>query len=107
MEVVLVRGAGDSYEEVLENPLASDLLSKIELGRNYLDDHATRISDIEVKVLYRDGIERGEVITLEHALTGETWIVKVSGIKHAVSPSNSGGGLDTTLTCTMPELENG
>ena len=107
MEIVLIRGAGDSYEEVLENPLASDLLSKRQLGRNFLDDHATPISDVEVKVLYRDGIQRGDVITLEHALTGETWIVKITGVKHDVSPSTNGGGLDTTITCTMPEQDNG
>ena len=104
-EIVLIRGAGDSQEEVLENPLAADLLSKIELGRNYLDDHALPVTDLKVDVLYRDAYKNGTVVKVENALTGVQWLAKITGISHSVSPSDRGRGVKTTLTLSLPEEE--
>jgi hypothetical protein len=102
-EIILIRGAGDSQEEVLENPLASDLLSKMALGRNYLDDHALPVTDLKVDVLYRDDLKMGTVVEVENAVTGVQWLAKITGVAHNVNPSDRGRGVSTTLTLSLPE----
>lgn len=101
-EIILIRGAGDSQEEVLENPLAADLLSKIELGRNYLDDHALPITDLQVDVLYRDDFKSGMVVQVENALTGVQWLAKITGVSHSINSADAGRGVRTTLTLSLP-----
>lgn len=105
MEIILIRGAGDSYEEVIENPLSSDLLSKMALGRNFLDDHALPVSGLDIDVLYRDSFTNGLVVQVENALTGEQYLAKITGIRHNISQSDQGAGVTTTLTLSMPEAQ--
>lgn len=103
MEVLLIRGAGDSYEEVLENPLAADVATKIQLGRNYLDDNALPVTDFDVKVLYRDAFRTGTVVQVESALTGEQFLAKITGISHTVESSDRGRVTSTVLRLAFPE----
>lgn len=105
MEIILIRGAGDSYEEIIENPLAADLSSKMQLGRNYLDDNALPVTDLKIDVVYRDAFRNGTVVQVENALTGVQWLAKITGVSHDISPSDQGGGVRTTLTLSLPEEE--
>ena len=101
MEIIVVRGTGQFQGEDIVDPLLATELAAISRGRAELDKQSTINEAVTLEVLFRPGLETGQLVEVVDALQGTVWRGKITGIAHRINNAEQ-TQVTTTLNIERP-----
>lgn len=100
MDIVVIRGEGDSPGEDIVDPLLSDLSAALSRGRAELDQGALA-DEQQLEIVIQD-VRLGQLIEVEDAVLGR-WRGKVIGVVQTVNVDDTGHrSAQTQVTLRKP-----
>ncbi len=90
--IIAVRDAGDLQGEDIVDALLSTVTVQLERGRAELDAHSTIPQSVSLGVVFRTGLELGQLAEVHDAMQGKSYRGKITGISHRID-----NGAVTTL----------
>ena len=82
--IVVQRDLGDKPGDDIISPLVTTTPVAIDRGRQVLDSQDFRVSDERLTVLFRTGVELGQLVEVHNQERNEKWRGKISSIRHTV-----------------------
>jgi hypothetical protein len=96
--IVVARYTGDRQGEDIVDRLLSSVDAQLSRGRAELDANATLQQTVDLTIVYRQGLELGQLVEVHDALQGRSYRGKITGISHRID----GGQVVTVLNILKP-----
>ena len=82
VDIVVARGAGNTFGNDIIEPLLADVPSARERGRVELDRNSATGQRETLVTVYRAGVKRGQIIEVQDELQGQNWRGIIRAITH-------------------------
>lgn len=83
VDLVVIRGDGSRSGEDILDPMLSDVSAALARGAQEINAH-TPVSPVNLTVLYRIGIRKGQTIEVTDNRTGGKWRGILIGVTHSI-----------------------
>ena len=90
--IIVVRNAGDLQGEDIVDALLSTVPVQLARGQAELDAHSSTPQSVSLDVVFRTGLELGQLAEVHDAMQGTSYRGKITGISHRIN-----NGAVTTL----------
>lgn len=101
IDVIVQRGAGNRPGQDIFEPLLSSVPAAVARGRSEIDVHSD-LQTVSLSIVYRSGLEKGQLVEVHDDFTGEVWRGKIVGVQHTVVEDE----ISTELTILRPVVFN-
>jgi len=96
--LLVVRNSGDKRGADISEPLLSSDSAKIARGISELDSNAHSLEKVSITILYRPGLELGQIVKVVDSTQGADYLAKITGIDYKYSAAN----VSVTLSLDKP-----
>lgn len=102
MDIIVIRGEGDSAGDDIVDPLLSNVSAALSRGRAELDQNS--LADEQQLIILFKNIFVGQLVEVEDSVLG-SWKGKVLSVGHTIVINDEGHlSAETTLTLSKPRL---
>jgi hypothetical protein len=85
VDIIVQRSPADKCGDDIVDPLISTVSVALNRGRNELDDKAEPSRVIRYQIIYRPGLQSGQIIEVHDGLRGISFRGKLVGLHHSLS----------------------